>query len=127
MEEPKTLVLPKGRLVYDDPIKSAAPPYEPGDPECPDRVSISRSSSHYYPMIGLYLGVRINGEERKDVVEYCASEGWAKIGEKDDKGDIKTDWKGNPKSTTKYDVHVAPYWKERPSRQVRRAMLRAGK
>ena len=43
----------------------------------PDRLSVDPSSSHYNETaLARGVGVRFRGVERRDVEEYCVSEGW---------------------------------------------------
>jgi hypothetical protein len=49
-------------------------------PPLPDRASIEEESEFYSDFGGLKVGVRFNGEVRKnDVAEYCVSEGWIMV------------------------------------------------
>ena len=49
-------------------------------PALPDRLSVNPSSPHYVAEIFEHnIGIRVTGKERKDVDEYCISEGWVKI------------------------------------------------
>ena len=49
-------------------------------PVLPDRLSVNSSSPHYVEEILEHsIGIRLNGNERNDVEEYCISEGWVKI------------------------------------------------
>ncbi len=49
-------------------------------PELPDRLSGDpRSRHHVAEVFENNIGIRFNGKERKDVEEYCISEGWIKI------------------------------------------------
>lgn len=49
-------------------------------PTLPDRLSgNSRSQHHIAEIFEHNIGIRLNGKERKDVEEYCISEGWVKI------------------------------------------------
>jgi hypothetical protein len=46
----------------------------------PDRPSADTRSPHYVPAVfGHEIGIRLNDRERKDVEEYCISEGWVKV------------------------------------------------
>ena len=52
----------------------------PARPELPDHLSIDSRSPFYKPEVFEYdIGIRFNGKERKDVEEYCLSEGWVKV------------------------------------------------
>lgn len=46
----------------------------------PDRLSTDPRSPHYDARIFEQpIGIRLNGQERHDVAEYCISEGWIKV------------------------------------------------
>jgi hypothetical protein len=46
----------------------------------PDRLSIDPSSTHYNSdVLERGIGVRFKERERKDVEEYCISEGWIRV------------------------------------------------
>ena len=49
-------------------------------PALPDRLSVNTRSPFYVAEVFEHnVGIRLNGKERKDVEEYCISEGWVKI------------------------------------------------
>jgi len=49
-------------------------------PPLPDRLSVDPRSPHHVPAaLEHEIGIRLNGKERKDVEEYCISEGWVKV------------------------------------------------
>jgi Protein of unknown function (DUF3297) len=49
-------------------------------PTLPDRLSIDPRSPHHVAAVFEHdIGIRINGKERQDVVEYCVAEGWIKV------------------------------------------------
>ena len=49
-------------------------------PALPDRLSGNPRSRHHVEEIFEHdIGILLNGKERKDVEEYCISEGWVKI------------------------------------------------
>lgn len=49
-------------------------------PPLPDRLSVDpRSPHHVAAVLEHVIGIRLNGNERKDVEEYCISEGWIKV------------------------------------------------
>ena len=52
----------------------------PERPALPDRLSVDPRSAHHVPAIFEHdIGIRLNGKERRDVEEYCISEGWVKV------------------------------------------------
>lgn len=49
-------------------------------PPLPDRLSVDPASPHHVAAVLEHdIGIRLNGQERKDVEEYCLSEGWIKV------------------------------------------------
>ena len=49
-------------------------------PSLPDRLSVDPGSPHYVAAVFEHdIGIRLNDKERKDVEEYCISEGWVKV------------------------------------------------
>lgn len=49
-------------------------------PPLPDRLSIDPKSPHFSAeVLQNDIGITINGKERRDVEEYCISEGWIKV------------------------------------------------
>ena len=54
---------------------------EPSDrPPLPDHLSSDHASPHYDAQVLEHdIGVRFNDHERRDVDEYCLSEGWIKV------------------------------------------------
>ena len=61
-------------------------------PEFPDHLSIDARSPFYVESIFEHdIGIRFNGKDRKDVEEYCISEGWVKV-----PAGKALDRKGNP-------------------------------
>jgi Protein of unknown function (DUF3297) len=49
-------------------------------PPLPDRLSTEPGSPHHVAAVFEHdIGIRFNGVERRDVEEYCISEGWVKI------------------------------------------------
>ena len=52
----------------------------PPRPPLPDRLSVDPGSPHYVAAAMEHaIGIRLNDKERKDVEEYCISEGWVKV------------------------------------------------
>ena len=48
-------------------------------PPLPDRLSTDPGSPHYVAAVLEHdVGIRLNDKERKDVSEYCISEGWVR-------------------------------------------------
>ncbi len=46
----------------------------------PDRLSTNPRSPHYdADLLERGVGIRFNGKERRDVEEYCVSEGWIRV------------------------------------------------
>ena len=79
---------------------------EAATPALPDRLSVNPRSPHYNEdVLALNVGIKINGQEKTNVEEYCVSEGWIKVAVG------KTlDRKGNPLTLTVKGV-VEPYIK----------------
>ena len=49
-------------------------------PALPDHLSVDPRSPHHVAAVFEHeIGIRLNGQERVDVEEYCVSEGWVKI------------------------------------------------
>ena len=49
-------------------------------PALPDRLSVDPDSRHFDAAVCEHdIGIRFNGKERHDVLEYCLSEGWIKV------------------------------------------------
>jgi hypothetical protein len=76
----------------------------------PDRLSVNPRSPHYQPeLLSRGIGIRLNGAEKRNVEEYCVSEGWIRIAMG------KTlDRKGNP-LTIKLNGAVEPFFENPPA------------
>ena len=75
----------------------------------PDRLSTNPRSPYFdEALLGRGIGIRFKGTERRDVEEYCKSEGWIKVAL-----GKKVDRKGNP-LTLKLSGEVEA-WFERPA------------
>lgn len=75
-------------------------------PPLPDRLaSDPRSPFHLAAVFEHDIGIRFNGNERRDVEEYCVSEGWVKVAVGN-----KVDRRGNP-LTIKLKGVVEPYYR----------------
>jgi hypothetical protein len=49
-------------------------------PPLPDRLSVDPRSPHHVAAVFEHdIGIRLNDTERRDVEEYCISEGWIKV------------------------------------------------
>ncbi|MBC7681343.1 MAG: DUF3297 family protein [Ferruginibacter sp.] len=49
-------------------------------PALPDHLSVDTRSPHHVAAVFEHdIGIRLNGQERVDVEEYCISEGWVKV------------------------------------------------
>ncbi|NLS28800.1 hypothetical protein S2M10_38120 [Sphingomonas sp. S2M10] len=58
----------------------------------PDRLSVNPSSPYFTrELLERGVGIKFKGVERRDVEEYCISEGWVRVAL-----GKKTDRKGNP-------------------------------
>jgi hypothetical protein len=83
----------------------------------PNRLSIDRNSPHY-TNCGAFVGVKIDGEEAPNCIEFCVSEGWVRLGS----GGAVT--RAEVKHAERKYGKVEVYWRSPPSRQVRRQMAR---
>jgi len=46
----------------------------------PDRLSLDPRSPHFdEALLGRGVGIRFNGQEKTNVIEYCISEGWIRV------------------------------------------------
>ena len=46
----------------------------------PDRLSLDPRSPHYdEPLLNRGVGIRFNGQEKTNVIEYSVSEGWIRV------------------------------------------------
>ena len=58
----------------------------------PDRLSVNPKSPHFdQALLQRGIGIRFKGNERRDVEEYCISEGWIRV-----QLGKKTDRRGDP-------------------------------
>ena len=52
----------------------------PALPQLPDHLSVDPRSPHHVAAVFEHdIGIRLNGQERSNVEEYCISEGWVKV------------------------------------------------
>jgi hypothetical protein len=62
----------------DAPLPAA--PADATTPTLPDRLCVDPRSPHHVAAVFEHdIGIRLNGQERFDVEEYCISEGWVKV------------------------------------------------
>ncbi len=75
--------------------------------DLPDRLSTNPRSPHYNEeLLQRDIGIRFDGRERKDVEEYCISEGWIRVAV-----GKTVDRHGNP-LTIMLKGKVEPYFKD---------------
>ncbi|MGE3248041.1 MAG: DUF3297 family protein [Beijerinckiaceae bacterium] len=75
-------------------------------PTLPDRLSTEADSPFFDEAVLEHeIGIKFNGAEKTNVVEYCISEGWVRV----EAGKSK-DRRGNP-LTVKLKGAVEPYYK----------------
>lgn len=69
------------RLDPSNPVEKQNPMTEENTaPAMPDRLSVDpRSPHHIAAVFERDIGIRLNGQERSDVEEYCISEGWVRV------------------------------------------------
>lgn len=76
----------------------------------PDRLSTNPRSPFYNEeLLQQDIGIRFDGKDRKDVDEYCVSEGWIRVGV-----GKTVDRHGNP-LTIKLNGNVEPYFRDAKS------------
>ena len=82
---------------------------KPTDDALPDRLSLD-PRSHYYDEEPLSrgVGIKFNGNEKTNVIEYCVSEGWIRVA-----AGRSLDRHGQP-MTVKLKGAVEPYF-EKPA------------
>ena len=75
----------------------------------PDRLSLDPRSPHYdEALLSRGVGIKFNGNEKTNVIEYCISEGWIRVA-----AGKSRDRYGQP-MTIKLQGKVEPYY-ERPA------------
>jgi hypothetical protein len=73
----------------------------------PDRLSTNPRSPYYNEeLLKRDIGIRFDGKDRKDVDEYCVSEGWIRVAV-----GKTVDRRGNP-LTIKLNGEVEPYFRD---------------
>ena len=97
--------------------------------EFPDRLCIEHKS-RFFSTSCPHVGVRVSYQgsepiESNDIVEYCSSGRWIRLGKRDAGGNLVKHRTGF--DTTRIEnVDIELYWRYGPSRQVRRALKRVG-
>lgn len=97
--------------------------------EFPDRLCIE-VKSRFFSTSCPHVGVKISHSgnepiESNDIVEYCASGRWIRLGKRDEAGKLVR-VRGGFDTTRIENVDIELYWRYGPSRQVRRALKRVG-
>ena len=88
----------------DTPLTDA-PANTAGNDTPPDRLDINpKSRFHNAAVLARGVGIRFKGVERKDVEEYCVSEGWIRVAY-----GKAMDRRGNP-MTLKLQGEVVPFF-----------------
>jgi hypothetical protein len=73
----------------------------------PDRLSLDPRSEHYdEALLSRGVGIRFNGQEKTNVIEYSVSEGWIRVA-----AGRSRDRFGQP-MTIKLKGEVAPYYED---------------
>ena len=73
----------------------------------PDRLSLDPRSPHFDDeVLSRGVGIKFNGQEKTNVIEYCISEGWIKVA-----AGKSRDRFGQP-MTLKLNGKVEPYFEE---------------
>ena len=82
----------------------------PGAPETlPDRLSLDPRSPHFdEALLSRGVGIKFNGQEKTNVIEYCISEGWIKVA-----AGKSRDRFGQP-MTLRLNGKVEPYFDDQP-------------
>lgn len=104
----------------------------------PPRISIENQSKFFCLAAAGVVGVRLDGREVDECVEYCVGEGedfsgkplngWVRVGNRMTSGKLqRSAVKGEQFATTTLYGKVEPFFKVKPSRQVRRQIARIGK
>ena len=94
-----------------DTDKNAPADDGPGDSP-PDRLSLDPRSEHFdETLLSRGVGIKFNGNEKTNVIEYCVSEGWIRVA-----AGRSRDRFGQP-MTLKLQGQVEPYF-ERPAQDT---------
>jgi hypothetical protein len=76
----------------------------------PDRLSLDPRSDYFNEaLLGRGVGIKFNGQEKTNVIEYCISEGWIRVA-----AGRSRDRYGQP-MTLKLNGTVEPYFENPPA------------
>ena len=79
----------------------------PSNDTLPDRLSLDPRSPHFDDaVLSRGVGIKFNGQEKTNVIEYCISEGWIKVA-----AGKSRDRFGQP-MTLKLNGKVEPYFED---------------
>ena len=80
--------------------------------EMPDRLSLDPRSPHFdEDLLSRGVGIKFNGQEKTNVLEYCISEGWIRVA-----AGRSRDRYGQP-MTLKLNGKVEPYFENPPQEE----------
>jgi uncharacterized protein DUF3297 len=78
----------------------------------PDRLSLDPRSDYYdEPLLSRGVGIKFNGQEKTNVIEYCVSQGWIRV-----PAGRSRDRYGQP-MTLKLNGEVEPYFENPPQEE----------
>ncbi len=81
----------------------------PAPDALPDRLSLDPRSPHFdEALLSRGVGIKFNGQEKTNVIEYCISEGWIKVA-----AGRSRDRFGQP-MTIRLNGKVEPYFDDAP-------------
>jgi hypothetical protein len=67
-------------IIDNERMHDSTTPVDPEPVPLPDHLSVDPRSPHYVAAaLAHEIGIRLNGQERFDVQEYCISQSWVKV------------------------------------------------
>lgn len=88
----------------------------------PNRVCLETDSPYYWPGYRK-LGVKIDGEvRRRDVVEFCVSEGWARVFKRNSNNQLMIDKDRGRYLDERIIGKIEPYWLDKTGRAAPEAV-----